>query len=383
MDFGEAFQQTTPEGAHEYRNVRRNIRREWGLISMKKSQSNIFNIITTIVLGIIAIGIVLLQLYTVNPETTKLELALLNVLQFIFSAVFSIFLARVTFQNEFIKSQKRFAIAAYRRMTELDKSVLNLIGKINEKMKINSDLNSDFEVLLVITDGIKQSIGSSIADWGDIIGDEIETLEEINKLILERERILSINGKGNITGDDGKTDNKQIEIDQYNKKLMDLMSSLPETIKIQIKEQHKEVTSNNLDEQIKINLGTILGEIKRNGYLVLSGFWTKEEKYQIGRDIQDFKIGDKVYVALTKKDKDERGPINLIDSEETTIGRIINTQRSSYGAFYHALQRYFNTDLIEAEIMDIEEKIGLSGRRKFKVKITEAFNVGDPVKYSA
>ncbi|MGO4497715.1 hypothetical protein AB4114_17700 [Paenibacillus sp. 2RAB27] len=341
---------------------------------MKKRNFNkhISKILVIGFLGIIAIGIVVLQVAMTDEKTTKFDVALLNIIQFIFSVLFSWFLAKNSFQIDFERNQKKFAIAAYRRITELDKRVTALAEKIQSKIKLNSAAGTgDFEILLAITDGIKQNIGSSIADWGDIIGDEIETLEELNKILKERERILTLQvSKESGTDFNDNTINEKVAVlEEYNQKILSLMSNLPETIKIQMKEQRKQEAKRDEEDQINENIRKFYELKNEMGYTTLSGFWSTAERYNMKRSILDFKRGDRLKIEILGNPND-KGPVNLIDGNNEMVGRVTNPFTTSYSSFSNALRVIIGKTVSEVELLDIDES-GVGNRHHFALKVLE------------
>lgn len=321
---------------------------------------NIKPYIIPAIFGVISITIIILQICTINSTTTKLEVALLNILQFIFSIAFSWFLAKITFQSEFIKNQKKFGIAAYRRITEIDKRVSQLIDKIYYKTTNPSkDSKLDLEIFDAMTSSIKQSINSCIADWGDIIGDELDALQTINNLTKEREKLLSDN---NTSYDDNNASYVDITnistinttVDEYNKKIETLMSSLPDPIKLQIKSDSMDNNIIAVQQRIKSNINKIEKIIQDFGVLELDGFWT----YTFANDIRNFQIGDQIKIHVS-----EDNEVDAFDEDNNIIGRITNSYGVSYNDFSNMLKDYFGDDGITLKLTHIEQQPNMKNKR--------------------
>ena len=135
-----------------------------------------------VALALLTAATIILRISTCNAETTKLETTLFSILQFLFSIGFAYVLAQIVPRDQFMKSQRRFAVAAYRRIKEIDRGVEHLLSRTRYQMKVVSkETLRELEVIRAIAAGICESIKSSVADWGDVIREEIETLEKIEE----------------------------------------------------------------------------------------------------------------------------------------------------------------------------------------------------------
>lgn len=348
--------------------------------NVKKEESKTIGkeTLVAILLGILSIVIIIFQIATINPKSTKLEVALLNILQFIFSIGFSWFMAKISFKSEYLKNQKRFGIAAYRRITEIDKRVSQLINKIYEKtINTSGDRKHDLEVFEVITSGIKESINSCIADWGDIIGDELDTLAQINELSKERVKLLSEDSnKSQLENYDSRVKNENSklklyddnELKQYDDEISRLISSLPDTIKVQFKEYTNHEDDIKKLQRINMSVQEIIETIEVNGYFEVEGFW--KEGYS--RDIMDFKVGDLLEVYIEYGDLNN-GLINVRDSDAKMVGRLINILKSSwdYEEFAESMRMFSGNSKLYIELSQIDSEIDRSGRRYFKGRLNK------------
>ncbi|HEY7770496.1 MAG TPA: hypothetical protein VIB55_20200, partial [Longimicrobium sp.] len=137
----------------------------------------------SVIFGLLAAGTLVAQVISARGTPTTLETALFSVLQFVFSLAFAWILTRIAAREEFVASQKAFAIAAYRRINEIDEGVGRLIARANAQARAASpELLRELDVTIAIALGVRASIKSSIADWGDVIGDEITTIKRIEEI---------------------------------------------------------------------------------------------------------------------------------------------------------------------------------------------------------
>ena len=96
---------------------------------------------------------------------TKTETALFGILEFVFSISFAWILSRISFRAEFEEGQRRFAIAAYRRVREIERTADRLLIRTSQSSSGASlELTHEIDVIRQIAIGIQDAIKSSIAD---------------------------------------------------------------------------------------------------------------------------------------------------------------------------------------------------------------------------
>jgi hypothetical protein len=99
---------------------------------------------------------------------------------------------RASFRREFEEGQRTFAVAAYRRICEIDMSASRLINRIRARTTHeDSVVLSELNTLLAVALGIRQTARSSIADWADVIGEEIAAMEQIEEIKDEHDATLT------------------------------------------------------------------------------------------------------------------------------------------------------------------------------------------------
>jgi hypothetical protein len=207
-----------------------------------KNKAKITNV-DYIALGILGIStIVVFYLEITSPNAiTQRETALFNTLEFILAVAFGWVLQRIDARRQFQENLKGFALSAYRRIIDIEKSVSRISGEI-ERVRISypADKSHELDMLRIIAEGTNDTVQSSIADWSDVIGDEVQTLKQIaeKESLLETTKasllLQSRHGK--------QAENEQLhqmydDINSISKEIQELRKSLPMSLKYGVKDE--------------------------------------------------------------------------------------------------------------------------------------------------
>lgn len=313
-----------------------------------------------IIFGILTAVTIIIQITTIDNETTKIEITLFNILQFVFAIAFSWILSRISSKDEFEKSQKKFAISAYRRINEIDTSVKSLIKRTYKSNKKNESgiVNPELEVIKAIGENIQNTIKSSIADWADIIGEEISTIEEIEKLEKEKAELIKENNEEN----SAQVDLVLKKFSEQENKISELINSLPETLQVE-----KELTKKR-DNSVNENVELLRENIKENGGLKLRGF---NDKNYDKEAFEKLKVGDKVNIKVSDVAK-RIGTLNAFNGKKP-VGIIINKLGNGYHEQTQAIYRVLKTSSFSGKITEIEEK-SENGRTYFTIIVKTTAN---------
>lgn len=319
---------------------------------MKTKKSNL-NTIFTVIFGILAIGIILIEIATVNDKTTKLETSLFNLLQVIFSIGFSWLLTRTSMKDEFIASQKKFAVSAFRRINEIDLGVHRLRKRLRLRISASShDTHHELEVIEAIASGVHDSIQSSKADWSEIIGEEIDTLEKIQELQGDRTLLM---GELPIIQDISAQDTSI----RHEQKIEGLINSLPYSLQAVARAKRRET----LDDLIK----KLESEHDKKGFVELEGFWdTTFEK-----DVRTFLPGNSLTCRIGNAGK-RIGAMIAYDDASRSVGVIINNLGCRYSHFKEAILQYVGKSEFSIELIEIENNgYSVTDRHYFKAKVVK------------
>jgi hypothetical protein len=305
-----------------------------------------FESIAVLLLLLLTAGTVYMQISVSGENVTRLETTLFSVLQFIFSLSFAWLLSRATLRNEFKESQKQFAVGAYRRINEIDEGIDRLLSRIQSQLsRVSSETSKEMDVLLAIALGIRASIKSSIADWGDIIGEEIVTLEKIEHIKDEQELFLEKRVEAGPAL--GKRDQESEAIFEglrkNEEKLNKLLNTLPYSLRIARKMDLPH------DVLVNKNVKALEYEAKRQGFVIFQGIW--DQTFE--KDILGHKEGDTLYISIA--DVGSRvGALIAKDSVGKSVGVLTNKFESKYFVFTESVIMFLHKSSFEGEIINIE-----------------------------
>ncbi|EGR0167536.1 hypothetical protein ACU6D0_000818 [Vibrio alginolyticus] len=307
------------------------------------------------------LAISLLQILNVD-STTKTESTLFNILQFLFSLFFAWFLSVYFGEAQFAASQKKFAIGAFRRIKEIERSI-NRTQIYLSHLEQGADEVTRAKVIAVRggLDSMKDTVGSSIADWGDIIGDEIQISREVNKLkhlrSAEEEQSTSVSSHQKPT----ETDTK----------ISQLLESLPP-------ELQRELELEDVD-----NVGAGIELLQDNWHddraLYLDSFWEKDGGFT--NDLKKLSVGDVVFVAKGIAGN-RNGTLMVYNGDHEQVGVIVNCCHEvgcNYDDFVSVVEHFYDSLLIPKcfggtplkatiESMD-ESNTTTSNRQYFTIRI--------------
>lgn len=256
------------------------------------------------------IGITILQILNAN-STTKTESALFNILQFIFSVGFSWVISSYFSDLSFNESQKKFAIGAFRRIKEIERSIGRAQHLLTSgKSAIDGEQDNNHNAIMISLLNAQDAVNSSVADLGDIIGDEIHLTKEIERLKglrkssdkFEREYL-----------DNLKTTNKS-DLNIL-KKIIDLKSELPASLSVEDEKDDDEYHQYELAESM------LRQEIADTGKIELRGLWEGNDSFN--GDLSNTKSGDTLYISRGFTEN-RSNVITVFDKYDNLIGIITN-----------------------------------------------------------
>jgi len=302
---------------------------------MKKSSvthAQILEIIIAIVMGSLTVGAFTIQVVTLNKNTTELETILFNGIQFILSLGFAWFSTRAISRSEFDESIKKFAIGAYRRISDIERMISRLQNEIGNMMAHTSDHElHHLEIVNAIVADTIQVVKSSIADWSDVIGDELIVIEKIKR--LEEDKVEK---ESSLQNDKEDYEEKLKEI---NEQITKLISSLPNNLKYDALEKRE--TSRHLEfaaiwlarrhtEEGGLKLSVVTGDI-----------------YSHERDYMLLKEHEILHTVKT----DGYG-IDVADESDALLGRLQNNSPLNYADFSKAFELCYGSHPVKLEFIE-------------------------------
>lgn len=313
-------------------------------------------------LGITIISVILIATLQISSSetATKTESTLFNVLQFIFSTVFAWLLSAFIGETQQTESQRKFAIGAFRRIKEIERAV-NRTQKHVANLEDISDETTKAKIAAVKggLSSLQDTVRSSIADWSDIIGDEIQITNEM-------QRIKKMRNESDDSSDDEKG-NKNNE--NINERLSALAKSLPTSIanELEIDEQNDSVDM----EEI------LAHEWSNKSELLLHCFWEADGDF--GADLSGMRINDRVFVSRGMTNS-RPNTLMLSNAQGEQIAVVTNRYDCTYDEFMEAIESFYGRTLIPkifggtpltAIIVELEEYEHHNLRQYLWVKIEQ------------
>lgn len=317
------------------------------MINPNKIRSVNYELIAAIVLGVIAVGSFALQAFTLSDRTTKLETVLFNTLQFLLTIGFAWFSTRAISRNEFEANLKRFAVSAYRRISDIEDIVQRLQARISSMRVERSEQDSyDLDVIGAIVDDTAQVINSSIADWADVIGEELIAIETIKRLETEKAEIKA----EPITS--GNTTELDARVKKIDDKIDGLLSALPARLQFDTKreennERHQKHAAAWMSNKHKEDNGLKLKVVAGGGYIC-------------ERDPFGLAPNEPLWATIGGD-----GRVNVEDEAGVPLGRALNNSPLIYDSFSNALATCYGANRIPLKFEGV-----ISTRTEMGVKYT-------------
>ncbi len=238
------------------------------------------------------------------------------------------------------------------------------------KVISNQETFRELEVILALASGIQESIKSSIADWGDVIGEEIGTVQKIEEIETEQEDLFSapnlLKSSAQIRMKE-QTETILERLDTNQKTLNRLVLSLPRSLQLQVSSFREEspLRGRDIDSQVQM----LVKKKEEKGYIELSGFWDPSFE----RDVHKFSVGDRLLVGVYTVGTRTNALIAKDDSG-SSVGVITNSLGLglNYEKFTAVIIEYVGKRNFYVEITKMEDlKAPPHDRHYFKAKIVD------------
>ncbi len=331
-----------------------------------KSKTSITEIVPTITLAILSISTIALEIIFTNQNTTKIETTLFGILEIVFTVGFSWLLAKHSYRKDFEERQKSFAVAAYRRILEIERAINRLLERVTTKMNVaNGELKLELDVIKEITTGLCDTTLSSVSDWSDIIGEEINKIREIETVRREEQSL-----KSQIYETQHLSSNAESEYQEKIKELEMLKRSLIKSLpnNLQVVASSEKVRND--------SAGTFFRRLKsiyeEKGSFQVEGFWADGDDKGFVGNLEDIKPGNILTVAISDLQKRESCFI-VFDKNKQPVGMLFNqihtwgSTMDGYDAFTSIIVRTIKSSKFEIEITSVKDKIE-KDRLYFKAK---------------
>jgi hypothetical protein len=270
---------------------------------------------------------------------------LFGILQVVFSVVFTWLVARSASEQEFRKRQKAFAISAYRRIREISRAADRMLNRASRQTRdASQDLSRELEVMREISIGICDTAESSVADWSDLIGEEISALEKIEELRSQVREHRNQSGY-----DDDVASDREISQDRISSIVEKLIADLPPELQIE--------ASKNTERNSGYfkNIEAFESSMAKDSYIDLDGFWEPNEGFD--ESIEIMSVGEDAWVAVG--DATARITALLLhDDNGNKLGVKTNSifpwGEGSYSEFLNAVTSSMGSSRFPVKIVEIE-----------------------------
>ena len=298
------------------------------------NKSNWQRIILILLSLVGVISLVVAQIGYANTAT-KLEVTLFNTLQLLLSLAFSWLLATGSSERIFHEKQRKFAMAAFRRIKEIERSLLRLDSYVRPRPDATkAQLVEAISMIRVGLAGAQDNVHSSIADWSEVIGSEIEVAHEISRLKSLRGELGEVNSKDALGRVTESVTNRLSELDE---KIQSLRSSLPKEL-LSVTETEIEVDRQSLVRQLD-QMWKDSGQLRLTGYFDGDSFDASPDSVA---------IGETIYLGRGITEHRD-GPILAFDIDGGSIGVVLNEfggDGIDYDIWIEVICEYFNRSLL-------------------------------------
>lgn len=335
-----------------------------------KSNTPRNEIIPAIILAILAIVTITLEIIFVNEQTTKIETTLFGILELVFSIGFAWLLARRSYRKDFDERQKSFAVAAYRRILEIERAISRLLARVTRKMQESrGGIKLELDVIKEMATGVCDTTLSSVGDWSDIIGEEITKIKEI-ETVRRKEQNLKLEFDDNLkyNSDIDKEKEYEKKVEELENLKKSLIESLPKNLQIiASSEAEEEDSARDMFRKLK-------AVYEEKGTFQLEGFWAEKDGFT--GDLKDLEPGNVLSVTLA--DVGEREScLTVFDKNSKPLGILINRihtwgpVKGGYDGFTSSVVRAAKSSKFEIEIISVDKTSKL-GRIYFNANVVRS-----------
>ncbi|MFQ5922110.1 MAG: hypothetical protein ACE5M4_04645 [Anaerolineales bacterium] len=115
------------------------------------------------------------------------SVASLEVVEFLISVGIGWVLQRLYSREQFRKELQSYGYSAYRRINDMRRSVTRFDRQVKKRLREEaSSTRHVYELFQEIANSMSDTVRSSVADWAEIVGDEILRAERLRDLELEK-----------------------------------------------------------------------------------------------------------------------------------------------------------------------------------------------------
>jgi len=132
-----------------------------------------------------------IEFFTPSEQINQTTNFLIETIKLSSTLSFAWYTQKILARQEYLRNLKERAVSAYRRITDLKSSISILRVEIDDILSHDSKIDQkSLETLRIAANLIQITAESSVADWGDIIGEEIKIARTVDQLRKEEAELL-------------------------------------------------------------------------------------------------------------------------------------------------------------------------------------------------
>ncbi|GAA78977.1 hypothetical protein [Pseudoalteromonas sp. BSi20495] len=307
--------------------------------------------ILIVVLGLLAAGTIGLEISTSGATTTKTESTLFGVLQFVFSIAFAWFLSKYNSKSEFESQQKKFAVAAFRRIKEIESQTTHLIERLNRAISDNGKSHiHELDIARTLALSINETTQSSKLDWADVIGEQIEALDKIQNIQKQKAILKSTFNFSELP--------TSIQSDPRISQLENEVVSLKETLSTELKLM--------VDDDLPTTRNELENEISEFNHIELTGFGGGNDDFETEIDVATLTIGETLDVSI-EDTKERIATLIAKNSSGKVVGSFLNLYNGNYSDFTCGVCDVLEASKFSVTVSKLDGQDEETGRKYFKV----------------
>jgi hypothetical protein len=279
---------------------------------------------------------------------SDLEVSLFSSLQFVLALLFGWVVTRLVTYEQFQSNQRKFALAAFRRILEIRASLERLQRYISKTAH-----GVDLDLLESALVGAQGAVQSSVADWADIIGDEISITRDI-------ERLRTLPGTLGVT-EPVTSESKEQGPSPESERLHKLLDRLPAALREQL-DPIEDLA------RVRNGIASLIDEFDLHGEIVLKAFW--EERDSLGATLSEDIRPDHSVLVVRRDTEQRKGAVVVYVESGEAVGIVTNKLLPlKYDEFSQALATYAGGKTLQAKIKSVGTESAASGRKYFRLAI--------------
>lgn len=282
------------------------------------TKASFIDYLSLIILILLALAVFLVRIFIPDLDKTPLVDTLFSFFEITFSILIGFILQRLDSTKKFQENLRSYGLSAYRRISDISKSLARARREINLKRKSSTDADAQvLDIISVIIEGADDTVKSSITDWADIIGDDLKTQERL----LELEASLSIQMQSNV-----ESQEKERRIQELQNEIQALKSKLPYSL-------------HEYDEMVQV---TIMVDSLLGGMVLSASSFILKIKTINRKDFEHFasSIKDKrpcKFVFKTNANTLRFEEVDVYDDRQVLIGQVVNPIKKYNDYFFQKI----------------------------------------------